>query len=177
MVFGMPAALFPELAQRSYGGPAGGGVTLGLLYAAYPAGVLVMGMLSGTVTRAHRHGALMAASAAAWGLTVVACGLAPYLWAALAALALGGAANFLLSTFRNAITQAATDDALRGRIQGSLTIVLIGGPQTATVLHGIAGSALGPRTTICIGGLLTMITVALIVRATPALWHYQRHDA
>jgi hypothetical protein len=130
-------------------------------------------MLSGTFTRARRHGALMATSAAAWGLTVVAFGLAPYLWAALVALALGGAVNFVLSTFRNAITQAASDDALRGRVQGSLTIVLIGGPQTATVLHEFAGWAVGPRTAICIGGLLTTITVALIARTTPALWHYQ----
>ncbi|RCG28716.1 MFS transporter [Sphaerisporangium album] len=171
MVFGMPIALLPELAQRTYGGPAGGGLELGLLYAAYPAGVLAAGLMSGTFTRARRHGALMASAAVAWGGTVVVLGLTPQLWLALAALMLGGAVNFVLSTFRNAISQAYTDDAMRGRIQGSLTIVLIGGPQIANLLHGTAAAVYGPQVTICVGGLLTAITVALIVRLAPQLWH------
>ncbi|MFC7216781.1 MFS transporter [Streptomyces polyrhachis] len=172
MVLGMPTALFPELARHVYGGPPGGGRELGLLYAAYPAGVLAAGLLSGTFTRARRHGALLAAAAAAWGATVVVLGLAPRLWVALAALGLGGAVNFVLSTFRTTISQARTDEALRGRIQGSLTVVLIGGPQLANLLHGTAGSLLGPRTAICAGGLLTLTAVAAVVRAVPELRHY-----
>ncbi|GAA1003968.1 hypothetical protein Aple_005430 [Acrocarpospora pleiomorpha] len=129
-------------------------------------------VVSGTFTRARRHGALMASAAAVWGGTVVILGLAPHLWLALAALTLGGAVNFLLSTFRNAISQAHTDDALRGRIQGSLTVVLLGGPQLAHLLHGVAASAFGPQLTICAGGLLTVTTVAVIVRLSPHLWHY-----
>ncbi|MGC9666188.1 MFS transporter [Planosporangium sp. 12N6] len=171
MVFGMPVALFPELARHTYGGPAGGGPQLGLLYAAYPAGVLAAGLMSGTFTRTRRHGALMATAAATWGVTVVVLGLAAHLWIALVALTLGGAANFLLSTFRNAIAQAHTDDAMRGRIQGSLTVVLIGGPQIANLLHGAAAATHGPRTVICVGGLLTTVTVAAIAWATPELRH------
>jgi len=173
MVFGMPYALFPELAQRAFGGPAGGGTALGLLYAAYPAGVFAMGMMSGAFTRARRHGALMSAAAIAWGGTVVLLALAPSLWAAVAALAAGGAVNFLLSTFRNAITQAATSDELRGRIQGSLMIVLIGGPQAAGMLHGFAGAVVGPRMAIGVGGLLTVITVTALLLTVPQLRRYQ----
>ena len=173
MVFGMPYALFPELAQRAFGGPAGGGPALGLLYAAYPAGVFAMGLVSGAFTRARRYGALMAGAAIAWGGTVVLLALAPGLWAAVAALAAGGAASFLLSTFRNAISQAATSDRLRGRIQGSLTIVLIGGPQAASILHGFAGAAVGPRLAIGAGGLLTVITVTAILLAVPQLRQYE----
>ncbi|MEU7002574.1 MFS transporter [Nonomuraea sp. NPDC046570] len=172
MVFAMPTALLPELAQRTYGGPAGGGLELGLLYAAYPAGVFAAGLLSGTFTRARRHGALMASAAAAWGVTVVVLGLAPRLWLALAALLFGGAVNFVLSTFRSAISQAYTDDAMRGRIQGTLTVVLIGGPQIANLLHGTAAAAYGPQVTIYVGGLLTVATVAVIVWMAPQLWHY-----
>jgi len=173
MVFGMPYAVFPELAQRAFGGPAGGGTALGLLYAAYPAGVFAMGLVSGAFTRARGHGALMSGAAIAWGVTVVLLALAPRLWAAVAALAAGGAVNFLLSTFRNAITQAAASDELRGRIQGSLTIVLIGGPQAAGILHGFAAAAVGPRVAIGAGGLLTVITVTAILLAVPQLRRYQ----
>nr|WP_269326587.1 MFS transporter [Kineosporia mesophila] len=169
----MPAALFPEIAHRLYGGPAEGGLSLGLLYAAYPTGVLLAGLLSGTFTHARRHGAWMASAAIVWGLTVVLFGLAPHLAPALIALTLGGAVNVVLSTFRNVITQAHTDDALRGRTQGSLTIVLIGGPQMSSVLHALAGSAIGARGAVCLGGLLTIATVTAIVRAVPYLWHYR----
>ncbi|MEV1178327.1 MFS transporter [Nonomuraea sp. NPDC049784] len=172
MVFSMPTALFPELAQHTYGGRAGGGLELGLLYAAYPAGVVMAGLLSGTFTRARRHGVLMAAAAASWGITVVVLGLAAQLWIALVTLVLGGAVNFVLSTFRNAITQAHTHDAMRGRIQGSLTVVLFGGPHIANLLHGAATSILDPRTVICTGGLLTTVTVAAITWAAPELRTY-----
>ncbi|MFI6482349.1 MFS transporter [Nonomuraea sp. NPDC050663] len=172
MVFGMPIALFPELAERAYDGPAGGGPALGMLYAAYPAGVFAIGLLSGTFTRARRHGLLMAAAAAAWGVTVIVLGLASHLWLALAALVAGGAVNFVLSTFRNAITQALTDDAMRGRIQGALTVVLIGGPQLANLLHGTAASIFGTGVVICAGGLLTTVTVATIVWRVPELRSY-----
>jgi len=177
MVFGLPVALFPELAQRAYGGPAGGGVQLGLLYAAYPAGVLLAGLLSGTFSRARRHGALLASAVLAWGCCVVLLGLAADLWLALAAMVAGGAFNFVLSTFRNAITQAHTDDALRGRIQGSLTVVLAGGPQVASMLHGFGGALLGARWAVGIGGVLTVLSVALVVRVAPELWELQSEPA
>lgn len=172
MVFSLPTALLPELAERTYGGPSGGGMELGLLYAAYPIGVLAAGLMSGTFTRARRHGALMASAALAWGGAVVILGLAAQLWLAVAALVLGGAVNFVLSTFRNAISQAHTDDAMRGRIQGSLIVVLFGGPQLANVLHGTAAALYGPQVTICVGGLLTVVTVAVILRLAPEFWRY-----
>ncbi|XVQ88997.1 MFS transporter [Microbispora siamensis] len=180
MVFGMPSALFPELARHAFGGTAGGGPETGLLYAAYPAGVFAAGLLSGTFTRARRHGALVAGAAIAWGIAVVLVGLAAELWIALAALALGGAVNFVLSTFRTTITQARTGDAVRGRVQGALTVVLVGGPQIANLLHGAAGAALhgaagavyGPRIVICAGGLLTVATVTAIAWAIPDLRRY-----
>jgi MFS family permease len=175
MVFALPHALFPELAERTYGGPAGGGVELGLLFAAYPAGVLLAGLLSGTFSRTTRHGALMATAAMVWGACVVLLGLTANLWIALTALLAGGAVNFVLSTFRNAISQAYTDDALRGRIQGALTVVLMGGPQLANMLHGFGGAVLGARAAISMGGALTTLTVALLVRAVPELWRYDAH--
>jgi MFS family permease len=174
MALGMPTALFPELAHEEFGGPAGGGTALGLLYAAYPAGVCAAALVSGTFTRVRRQGALMAAAALAWGVGVVVLGLAPHLAVALAALVAGGAVNLVLSTCRNAITQAHTDDALRGRTQGALTVVLFGGPQVAAVVHGLGGAALGPRTTTTLGGLLTVLAVAAIVRTSPEL---RRYDA
>ncbi|CAM5565786.1 Enterobactin exporter EntS [Streptomyces antimycoticus] len=47
MVFGMPRALFPQLASHTYA-PWGEGFALGLLFAAIPIGAVAGGLLSGT---------------------------------------------------------------------------------------------------------------------------------
>lgn len=83
-----------------------------------------------------------------------------------------GAANFVLSTSRNAISQALTDDVMRGRIQRTVTVVLIGGPQIGNLLHGTAASIFGPRVVICAGRLLTAVTVAVIAWAVPELMQF-----
>jgi MFS family permease len=173
MVFSLPFALYPELAERVYGGPPGGGTQLGLLYAAYPAGVFLAALASGTFTRTTRHGALMAGAALMWGACVVLLGLAGHLWLGLVALVAGGAVNFVLSSCRNAISQTTVDDGLRGRIQGVLTVVLIGGPQCGNLLHGFGGSTLGARPTIAIGGVLTIVAVLFTLRVLPDLWRYR----
>lgn len=172
MVLGMPSVLYPELAERTYGGPPGGGTALSLLYAAYPAGVLLAGLVSGAFTRARRHGALMASAALAWGGCVTVLGLTSDLRVGVLALVAGGAVNMVLSTTRNAITQAHAEDALLGRMQGSLVVVLMGGPQLGNVLHGMLGAAIGARSAIAAGGLATVLAVALVVRAAPQLWRY-----
>ena len=115
----------------------------------------------------------MASAAVAWGCCVLLLGASASLRLARTALVAGGAANIVLSTFRNAISQAYTDDALRGRIQGLLVVVLVGGPQVANLLHGLVGSAIGARWAICAGGLLTVVAVLLIVRIAPELWRYE----
>ncbi|TMR92612.1 hypothetical protein [Nonomuraea basaltis] len=61
---------------------------------------------------------------------------------------------------------------MRGRIQGSLTVVLLGGPHIANLLHGASASILDHRVVICAGGLLTTVTVAAITGALPELRNY-----
>jgi hypothetical protein len=70
------------------------------------------------------------------------------------------------------MTQANTADALRGRIEGSMIVVTMGGPQIANVLHGLAGAAWGPRWAISVGGMLTILASAGIAWAVPQLWRY-----
>ena len=56
MVFGMPRALFPEMAHTSFGGPEEGGLAFALLFAAIPAGAVLGGIFSGWVSRVERQG-------------------------------------------------------------------------------------------------------------------------
>ena len=47
MVFGMPRALFPEIAHLDFGGPEGGGLAFALLFAGIPIGAVLGGVFSG----------------------------------------------------------------------------------------------------------------------------------
>src|SRR3546814_9607844 len=51
MIFGMPRALFPEMAHTDFGGPDEGGLAFALLFAAIPAGAVLGGIFSGWVSR------------------------------------------------------------------------------------------------------------------------------
>ncbi|MFD7391775.1 MFS transporter [Streptomyces sp. NPDC059852] len=172
MVFGMPRALFPQLASETYGSY-GEGLALGLLFAAIPIGAVAGGLFSGTFSRARRHGWMVIGSVVAWGLAVAAFGLSSSLWLAVVFLALAGVADMVSMVFRGAILLSAASDEMRGRMQGVFTVVVAGGPRLADVLHGTAGSAFGARAATTGGGLLVVVLMLGLAAAVPALRHYR----
>lgn len=173
MVLGMPRALFPELAERTFGDPPGGGIALGVLYAAIPAGVLLAGLFSGTFTRLRRHGAAVVVAVAVWGLAVAAFGLTSSLWLGGFFLVLAGAADLVSMVFRGAILQTAATDEMRGRMQGVFFVVVSGGPRLADLLHGTLGDVVGRRAAVTGGGVLVVLAIVVLVLRLPAFWRYR----
>lgn len=176
MIFGMPRALFPEIAQTAFGGPPEGGTEFALLYAAIPAGAVIGGVFGGWVSRVTRLGRSTLWMIAVWGAAMavlgIAVGLAPgaatvMLVVALVALAVGGAADMWSAAFRQTILLANSDDDMRGRLQGVFIVVVAGGPRIADVLHGGAAEIVGPAWTIAGGGLLVLVGIAACAAAFP----------
>src|SRR5207247_1547614 len=66
MLFGMPMALFPAIAQ-GLGGPK----VLGLLYAAPAVGSFLFAATSGWTGRVHRHGMGVIVAATLWGAAII----------------------------------------------------------------------------------------------------------
>lgn len=172
MVLGMPRALFPQLAAETFA-PYGEGFALGLLFAAIPIGAVAGGLLSGTYSRARRHGWMVIGSVVVWGAAVAGFGLSGNLWLAVAFLAVAGIADMVSMVFRGAILLSAATDEMRGRMQGVFTVVVAGGPRLADVLHGTAGSAFGPRTAVAGGGILVVVVMLALAAAMPALRRYR----
>lgn len=181
MIFGMPRALFPEIAHVSFGGPIEGGVQFALLYAAMPAGAVLGGVFGGWVSRVHRQGAAVLWAVTAWGGSMALMGLAVGLsgWqtrvalgVALGMLVVGGASDMVSAAFRQSILLSATDDAVRGRMQGVFIVVVAGGPRLADVLHGAASDVVGPAWATGGGGLLVVAGMAAIALAFPAFRNY-----
>ncbi|GAB2988732.1 MFS transporter [Saccharothrix stipae] len=173
MVFGMPRALFPEMAENTFGDPPGGGLALGLLFAAMPLGAMLFGLTSGWTSRVHRHGMGVVYAIVAWGVAMIGFGLSHALWLAVVFVALGGAADMVSMVFRSAILQSAAPDEMRGRMQGVFIVVVAGGPRLADLLHGTTGALIGPGNATAIGGVLVVVATGLAVVAIPAIRRYR----
>ena len=182
MIFGMPRALFPQIAHESFGGPVEGGTTMALLAAAISAGAVSGGVFSGWLPRIRRQGLVVVAAIVVWGLAMVGFGLCsgfapgrpgPLLWGALAFLALGGAADMVSAAFRSTILQQSASDDVRGRLQGVFIVVVAGGPRLADAAHGTAAAVVGTTLAAAGGGALVVVGVLIAALAVPAFVRYR----
>jgi MFS family permease len=174
MVFGMPRALFPALAATSFGG---GAATVGYLSAAPGVGAVAGSLLTGRVSGVRRTGRAVAICVALWGLAIAGFGVVPWLPAALALLALAGAADVVSSVFRMMIVQHAVPDALLGRVNSLLYTGLTGGPRLGDAEAGVAAAIAGPRFAAWSGGLLSVATAVLTCWLLPEFWRYRLQAA
>lgn len=182
MVFGMPRALFPEMADVDFGGPSEGGLAFALLFAAIPAGAVVGGVLSGWVSRVERQGLAVIVAILVWGVAMIGFGvaamLAPFapaffLVVAVVMLAIGGAADMASAAFRTSMLQSAAADEVRGRLQGIFIVVVAGGPRVADVAHGATAAATGAAVAAAGGGVLVVVFTVLAALAVPAFVRYR----
>jgi MFS family permease len=169
MVFGMPSALFPAIAQHRYGG---GAQVVGLLYAAPWAGALAATLVSGWVHQVRRQGLAVAIAAALWGLAIVFFGFAETLWVGLTMLALAGAADNVSAALRSAIVLAATPDEMRGRVSGIELAQVASAPALGNVEAGVVASLTSLRFSIVSGGIACIVGTGLILAALPPLLRY-----
>jgi MFS-type transporter involved in bile tolerance (Atg22 family) len=168
MIFGMPRAVFPSLAERTFGIGAEG---VGLLYAAPSAGALAAALSSGWVGRVRRQGLAVLVAVTGWGLAVTVAGIATVfsLWATLFLLALAGAADVVSAIFRGTMLQQATPDGLRGRVSAVNLMVVTGGPRLGDLEAGLVAGAVGAPASIVIGGLACLMGTVAVGGAFPSL--------
>lgn len=172
MFFGMPMALFPAIAQ-GLGGPR----VLGLLYAAPAVGSFLFSATSGWTGRVRRHGRAVIVAALVWGLAIIGFGLAPGLVAALAFLALAGAADMMSGLFRNVIWNQTIPDSLRGRLASIEMLSYTSGPALGNFEAGLVASLFSVRVSVVSGGVLCVVGCVLCALALPAFRTYdaRRH--
>ncbi|WP_134768241.1 MFS transporter [Nocardioides sp. 1609] len=187
MVFGMPRALFPEIAHETFRGPEEGGIAFALLFAAIPAGAVIGGVFSGWVSRVSGQGRAVVVCIVVWGVAIVGFGLAvgvagaqddvgvrhAFLVVAVLMLVVGGAADMASSAFRSAMLQAAATDEVRGRLQGIFIVVVAGGPRVADVAHGAAAAGVGTAVAATGGGVLVVVLTVVAALAVPSFVRYR----
>ncbi len=167
MLFGMPMALFPAIAQNL-----GGAGILGLLYAAPAVGSFVFYATSGWAKRVHRHGMGVVVAAIVWGVAIIGFGVIPGLIAALVFLAIAGAADAMSGLFRSIIWNQTIPDSLRGRLASIELLSYSIGPTLGNFEAGVVASAFSVRASIISGGVLCVIGCILCAAALPAFRAY-----
>ncbi|MFI0420395.1 MFS transporter [Spongiactinospora sp. 9N601] len=163
VIFTMPQALYPVLADQQFGSPA----VTGLLYAAPALGAVAGALTSGWTGRAGGH-ALIAA-VLLWGLALTGFGLTTFLPLALLLLALAGLGDLLSETLRSALLQRDTPDDLRGRVSSIWMVQATVSPALGNAAVGFLAEFTGARQAVVIGGLVCVAATLAVAAAFPAL--------
>jgi MFS family permease len=169
MTFGMPRTLFPVLSLTVYHTGAAG---TGALFAAVSAGATVAALTTGWLGRTRRLGRVVVWAVLCWGAAIALVGLVQSLWAAMALLAVAGAADSVSAVCRSTINQTVTPDAMRGRMSSVFSLVVTSGPRLGDIESGAVASLATPRFSVLSGGVGCVVTALLLVRAFPALVRY-----
>ncbi|MEV5309134.1 MULTISPECIES: MFS transporter [unclassified Streptomyces] len=167
MFLAMPLAVLPFLADELRAE-----WSLGLMYAALPAGSLLVSLTSGWTSRVHRHGRMVVLAAVLWGLAVAAAGVVGNVWLVLLFLTLAGGFDMVSGIFRGAMWNQTIPDELRGRLAGIELLSYSVGPQLGQVRSGGMAAWAGVRASVWSGGLVCAAGVGLLALCLPKLMTY-----
>ncbi len=168
MIFGMPMALFPAIADKH-----GGVKVLGMLYAAPAVGALIISLFSAWTQRVIYHGLAVAVAAMLWGVAIIFFGLSTNLWVALFFLALAGAFDAVSSIFRQVIWNDTVLNEYRGRLSGIEMLSYLSGPKLGDTEAGMVAAAFGVTASVVSGGVLCVIGVAICCYFLPKFMYYK----
>jgi MFS family permease len=166
MIFGLPRVLFPFLIVQRFDQQQ---EAIGLLFAALALGALLGALTSGWTGRVLRQGRAVIVSVIAWGLAIVAFGLADQLWVGLVALAAAGWADVISAIFRTTILQVSAPERLRGRLFGIHILVVTGGPRLGDLEAGLVAGVTSPAFSVISGGILCVVGALVVAAVYPEL--------
>ncbi|MFC7529535.1 MFS transporter [Actinoplanes sp. GCM10030250] len=169
MVFAMPRALFPAVAEEQFGG----GSAVGWLYSAIAIGSVLGGLTSGWIGRVRRQGLALVVAVVGWGIAIGLSGLAHQLWLMVLLLAVAGAADLVSAVYRQTIMQTFAPDRLRGRLQGVFTVVVAGGPRLGDLRAGATADLTSVNASWAGGGFAAAGLAVLLAAISPALIRYR----
>lgn len=146
-------------------GPAG----LGLLRSAPAFGAVVTAL---TLTRQpveRKVGHTMFAAVVIFGIGTIVFGISRSFGLSLAALAVTGAADQISVYIRSALVQFATPDPMRGRVSAVSTLFVSASNELGAFESGVTAALFGTVPAVILGGVGTLIVVAIWMRIFPPL--------
>jgi len=169
MIFGMPFALFPAIAQLH-----GGAQALGLLYTAPAVGAMFAALASDWCRKVKHYGAAIGVAAILWGVAILLFGLCHhYFYLALFFLLLAGGFDAISGVFRSTLWNEMIAPEFRGRLTGIEMISYLSGPKLGDVEAGLVAAAFGVTASVVSGGILCVLAVGVCCISLPKFWRYR----
>jgi MFS family permease len=172
MIFGMPRALFPALAERLGGGP----LMYGLLLSSVAAGAFIASLTSGWTDRVERQGRAVLIAVASWGVAIAVAGLVRAPAVVMLMFAVAGASDMISGVYRSTVAADVTPDEMRGRVSGVEIAVYAGGPVLGDVEAGIVGGLFGLPFAIVSGGIACVVSAIAFGTRVRSFSGYRRRS-
>lgn len=166
VLFGGPYAILPVFADQILHVGAKG---LGLLRAAPSIGAIVMAIYQSYRPPWERVGKTLIICVALFGLSMIGFALSESFWLSLAILAFSGMVDNISVVVRHSILQAYTPDTMRGRVSAVNGLFIGSSNEIGAFESGTAAKLMGTVPSVIFGGLMTLLTVAVVAWRAPAL--------
>jgi MFS family permease len=166
VLFGGAVALLPVFAAEIlHVGPQG----LGVLRAAPAVGAVLMSVLLAHLPPLRRTGHILLVSVALFGVSIIGFGLSRNFLLSIALLAASGMADTVSVVIRSTLLQVLTPDHLLGRVSSVNAIFIGSSNEIGAFESGTAARLLGTIPAVVLGGLATLVVVAVTAVKVPAL--------
>ncbi len=171
VLLGGAVALLPAFARDIlHVGPEG----LGLLRSAPAVGAALMAIAFGRRPLERQAGRLMFGAVALFGVATIVFGLSTSFYLSLAALFVLGASDMVSVFIRTSLIQIATPDAMRGRVSAVNMLFIGASNELGEFESGLTASWWGTVPAVIVGGLGTLLVVAIWMWGFPRLREVDR---
>ena len=174
VLLGGATALLPIFAHDVlHTGPIG----LGVLRSAPAVGALLMGFWLSHRTLKRNVGMIMFMSVAGFGVATLVFALSSWMWLSLLALFALGGCDMVSMVIRGSLVQLDTPDEMRGRVNAVNSIFINTSNQLGEFESGMLAAWLGAVPAAAIGGIGTLVVVAMWMKWFPNLRKRQRLES
>jgi len=149
-------------------------VGLGLLRSAPAVGALSVAIFLARNPLKGRIGRTMFIAVGIFGLATIVFGLSQSFVVSLLALVVLGASDMISVVVRSTFVQLETPDEMRGRVSAVNSVFIGTSNQLGEFESGLTAAWFGAVPAVLIGGIGTLVVVALWIRLFPQLFHVDR---
>ena len=166
VLFGGVTALLPIFAKEIlFIGPKG----LGALRAAPAVGAAVMGIYLSRKPLKGPAGPWLFAAVAGFGVCILIFGLSTHYVLSMIALIGSGAFDSISMVIRSTAVQLSSPDHMRGKISAVNSMFIGSSNEIGEFESGVAAKLFGPVTSVYLGGIICLMTVAVVAVISPRL--------
>jgi MFS family permease len=153
-----------------------GPIGLGLLRSAPAVGACLVALVQARHPPMRQVGRQLFAAVAVFGIGTLVFALSTSFLLSLGALFVLGASDIVSVNIRSSLIQLATPDALRGRVSAVNMLFIGASSELGAFESGLTAALFGTVPAVALGGISTLLVVALWMRLFPALRRADRLD-